>query len=304
MLAGDGLDREQAFLAIEEATRKQPVILPGSNPTSRDRQKSLAHLAPSSLSSPATDQIHLFIPILQELQFSLGDYGQPETLEASLAGIDTLLLISGNEIGERAAQHRNVITAAKRGGVARIVYTSLLRADTSPLNLALEHVQTEADIKVSGVAYTILRNGWHTENYTGSIPAAIANSAFYGSADNGRISSDARADYAEAAAVVLTTAGHTGRTYELASDSAYTLTELADEISQKSDKSIPYVNLPEREYSAALRAAGLPHDLADGLAAWDVSASQGALFDDSHQLSALIGRPTTSLADSVRAALI
>lgn len=233
----------------------------------------------------------------------VADYTQPATLEAALAGIDTLLLISGNEIGQRATQHANVINAAKKAGVKRIVYTSLLRADRSRLNLAPEHVQTEADLKASGLQYTILRNGWYTENYTGSITPALANGAFYGSAGDGKIASAARADYAEAAVVALTNEAHSGITYELAGDNAYTLAELAAEISSQTGKDIPYVNIPEADYAAALKGAGLPEGFAAAIASWDVGASQGALFDDGRQLSKLIGRPTTSLADSVRQAL-
>lgn len=231
------------------------------------------------------------------------DYARPETLEPALAGVDTLLLISSSEVGRRAPQHANVIAAAKKAGVKRIVYTSMLHADTSPLNLAGEHNQTEAMLKESGVPHTLLRNGWYTENYTASVPAALANSAFYGSAGEGRISSAPRADYAEAAAIVLTSDGHAGKVYELAGDQAYTLADLAAEISRQTGRSIPYVNLPESEYAAALKRAGLPDGLAAAFASWDVGASQGGLFDDGHQLSRLLGRPTTPLSTVVAQAL-
>lgn len=237
------------------------------------------------------------------VQTRAADYTQPATLEAALEGVDTLLLISSSETGQRVAQHANVIAAAKKTGVKRIVYTSLLHADRSPLNLAPEHIQTEADLKASGIVYTILRNSWYTENYTGSIPAALANGAFYGCAGNAKICSAPRDDYAEAAAVVLTGEGHEGKTYELAGDEAYTLTDLAAEISRQTRKDIPYKDIPEAEYAAALKNAGLPEGFAAALASWDVAASEGALFDDSHQLSRLLGRPTTPLAVVVEAAL-
>ncbi|MBA4226276.1 MAG: NAD(P)-dependent oxidoreductase [Hyphomonas sp.] len=231
------------------------------------------------------------------------DYALADTLEAALQGIDKLLLISSSEIGMRTVQHRNVIEAAKRAGVNLIVYTSVLHADRSPLSLAEEHRQTEAMIKASGIPYVILRNGWYTENYTGSIPGALAGGAFIGSAGDGKLSTATRADYAEAAAAALTTEGHAGKTYELAGDIAYTLSDLAAEISRQSGQEIPYKNLPEAEYARLLAGFGLPEALANGLAAWDVDASKGALFDDSRQLSRLIGRPTTPLAQAVTAAL-
>ena len=231
------------------------------------------------------------------------DYARPETLDKALAGIDTLMLISGSEVGQREAQHRNLIEAAKQAGVRRVVYTSLLHADTSTLGLAPEHVATEAMLRESGLATTVLRNGWYTENYTAGAGAAVANGALIGSAGQGRIASATRADYADAAVTVLTTPGHDGQVYELAGDTAYTLAELAAEISRQSGKDVPYVDLPPAEYTAALVAAGVPAPWPDALPALDVEAGKGALFDDGRVLSKLIGRPTTSLADAVAAAL-
>ncbi|NGF55001.1 SDR family oxidoreductase [Parapedobacter sp. SGR-10] len=232
------------------------------------------------------------------------DYGQPDILADALTGIDHLLLISGSEVGQRFAQHQNVIEAARKANVKWIVYTSLLHADTSSLSLATEHQQTEELLKSSGIPYTVLRNGWYTENYTASIPGALAAGAFVGSAADGKISSAAREDYAEAATVVLTSEGHVGNVYELAGDAAYTLQDLAAEISRQTGKHIPYNNLSEEEYAEVLKSVGLPEGLASAIAGWDVGASQGDLFDDSHQLSRLIGRPTTSLADIVEKALV
>ena len=231
------------------------------------------------------------------------DYDHPETLVPALTAVDKLLLISGNEVGNRTAQHRAVIEAAKAAGTGEIVYTSLLHADRTPLSLATEHVETEAVLAASGIPHTILRNGWYAENYTGAIPAALEHGALIGAAGNGRISGAARADYAEAAAVALTQGGHTGKTYELAADDAWTLANLAAEISALSGRDIPYRDLPQADYAAALVSAGLPEGLAQAIAGWDADAAKGALFDDGRALSRLIGRPTTPLADVIRAAL-
>jgi NAD(P)H dehydrogenase (quinone) len=231
------------------------------------------------------------------------NYDDPETLGSALSGIDTLLLISGSEVGKRAVQHRNVIDAAKRNGVKWIVYTSLLHADTSTLSLAAEHLATEAALRDSGISFTLLRNGWYTENYTGSIPGALAGGAYIGSGGEGKIASAARADYAEAAVAVLATEGHEGQIYELAGDEAWTLSELAAEISRQTGKNIPYVNMPEAEYANALKGFGLPEGLSHAIAGWDVSASKGDLFDDGHELSRLIGHKTTPLSEVVAEAL-
>lgn len=231
------------------------------------------------------------------------DYSKPTTLATAFVGVNTVLLISSSEIGHRVEQHQNVIDAARKAGVKRIVYTSLLHADSSPISLATEHLATEKALKEAGIHYTILRNGWYTENFTNSIPPAITNGAFIGSAGAGKISSATRADYADAAVTVLTSGGHEDKTYELAGDNAYTLADLAQEISVQSGKTIPYNNLPEATYADILKQIGLPEALANTIAAADVNASQGALFDDSKTLSRLIGHPTTPLSESVKAAL-
>ena len=231
------------------------------------------------------------------------DYDRPETLQPALAGVDTLFLISGNEVGRRSAQHARVIEAAKSAGVKWIVYTSLLHADSSPLNITSEHLATEEALKRSGVPFTILRNGWYAENYTRSIPGALAGGAFIGSAGAGRISAAARADYARGAVAVLTGQGHQGKTYELAADEAWTLSDLAAEISRQTGRAIPYKDLSESDYAAALEGFGLPRPVARAVASWDTGASQGALFDEGRQLSGLIGGPTTPLSTVVADAI-
>ena len=231
------------------------------------------------------------------------DYSDEAAFTTALQGIDKLLLISSSEVGQRAPQHRNVVNAAKAAHVKFIAYTSLLHADTSPLGLADEHVATEQMLAESGIAYALLRNGWYTENYLASAPAALEHGVFIGAAGEGKIASATRADYAAAAARVISEDGHSGKTYELAGDAGWTLSQLAAELAKQSGKKVVYQNLSEADFAAALKGVGLPAGLADMLADSDTGASKGGLFDDSHTLSKLIGRPTTSLADSVKGIL-
>ena len=236
-----------------------------------------------------------------------GDYDRPETLGPALQGVDRLLLISANDLGRRAAQHEAVIDAAKAAGVGLVVYTSVLHADTSSLGLAEAHRRTEAYLDASGLPYAVLRNGWYTENYTGSVDVALAHGVVLGSAGDARISAATRDDYAAAAAAVLTAEdpveGAAGGVYELAGDEAFTMSEYAAELARQSGREVTYRDLPEAEYQSVLEGAGLPGPVAAMLAESDVAAREGALYDESGTLRRLIGRPTTPLADAVAEAL-
>ncbi|WP_413122433.1 SDR family oxidoreductase [Burkholderia orbicola] len=231
------------------------------------------------------------------------DYTRPETLASAFVGVDKLLLISSTEVTGRLPLHRAVIDAARRAEVSLLAYTSMLHADTSPARLAIEHRQTEEIIAAAGLPSVILRNGWYTENHLMALPAALQHGAFIGAAKDGRFSSAARKDYAAAAAVALATDGHAGKTYELAADDAFTLAQLAAEVSRQSGKTVVYNDLAQDAYADALTSAGLPPEFAGVIADADVAASRGALFDEGGALARLIGRPTTPLASVIATAL-
>lgn len=234
------------------------------------------------------------------------DYTDPASLDAAIAGVDRLLLVSGSEVGHRIAQHANVIDAAKRAGVGFVAYTSITRADTSDLALAAEHRATEELLAASGLTYALLRNSWYLENYTGQLPTVLEHGVVLGAAGEGRVSAATRADYAAAAAVVLAGdgKGHEGAVYELGGDDAFTLGELAETVGRVAGREVVYRDLSAAEYTAALVAAGLPEGYAGVLADSDRGIADGALFTDSGDLSRLIGRPSTKLEDALRAALV
>lgn len=236
------------------------------------------------------------------VQVRHADYSRPETLGPALAGVDKLLLVSSSEVGQRAAQHQAVVDAARAAGVGFIAYTSILHADRSRLALAAEHLATERALAASGIPHALLRNGWYLENYTGQIPGALAH-GFAGSAGDGRIAAAARADFAAAAAAVLTLPDQAGKVYELAGDETFTMAELAAEVARQAGKPVAYADLPAETYGGVLRGAGLPGPFADVLVDADVNIARGELDDRSGDLRRLIGRPTTALRDAVAAAL-
>ena len=229
------------------------------------------------------------------------DYDQPESLAPALQGVDKLLLISANEIGRRTPQHQAVIQATQHAKVPYIAYTSVLHADRSPLGLAQEHRDTEALILNSGLSYTFLRNNWYSENYLASVQHAIETGILYGSAEDGKISSAAREDYAEAIAVVLTSTGHEQKTYELAGSEAFTLTDLAHYLTETSGKKVVYQNIPAAAYTQALLQAGLPAGLVDVIVDADVQTVKGAMYNDSKTLEQLIGHAPLTIQEQLKA---
>jgi NAD(P)H dehydrogenase (quinone) len=232
---------------------------------------------------------------------ALVDYDRPETLAEALSGVDTIVLVSGSEPGRRTPQHRAVIDAAIAAGAGRIVYTSILGGDASPLPLAPEHVETEAALAASGIPATILRNDWYTENYAADVARARETGEIAGSAGDGRVASASRIDYADAAAVVALDDAHAGRTYELAGDASWSFDELAAAIGEVVGREVRYVRLSTDEHVAALQAAGLDAGTAGFVAALDAGIAAGGLESADRSLSQLVGRPTTPLVEGLRA---
>lgn len=236
------------------------------------------------------------------VQVREADYTSPEALEKALSGVDKLLLISGSEVGQRLPQHQNVISAAKKSQVKQLFYTSILKADTSKMQLAAEHLATEKVIQASGIPYVILRNGWYIENYTGQLASFLQHGAVAGSAKDGKVSAATRGDYAEAAAAALTSNNKDNVIYELGGK-AFTLSELAKAVSEVSGKKVEYHDMPAPEYAKMLAGVGVPEVMAQVLADSDLGIVRGELFTDRQDLANLIGHPTTSLQEAIKVAL-
>ncbi|MGN8132246.1 SDR family oxidoreductase [Paenarthrobacter sp. 22069] len=230
------------------------------------------------------------------------DYADAGSVAAALKGAKRVLLISGSEVGQRVDQHRTVIEAARAEGVELLAYTSIANADTTAMLLADEHKATEALLRESGVPFVLLRNGWYLENYTEQLPGTLAQGAVAGSAGDGKVSGASRADYAHAAAAVLVADDQAGKVYELGGDDAFSMADLAAEISAATGRTISYNDLPAEEYAGLLTGVGVPGAFAEILADSDLGIARGDLLVSSGDLRRLIGRPTTSLGQAVRSA--
>ena len=231
----------------------------------------------------------------------VADYDDPATLRDAFAGADRLLFVSSSEVGSRIAQHRNVVDAAKQAGVGLVAYTSIAKADSTSIQLAAEHQETERMLAESGVPHVLLRNSWYLENYTAQLPVFVEHGTVLGSAGDGRVSAATRADYAAAAAAVLLADDQAGQVHELGGE-AFTLPELADAVADATGRPVVYRDLPEEEYAAALVAAGLPEGYARVLAQSDTGIGRGDLEVTTGDLGRLIGRPATTVRQAVRAA--
>lgn len=240
----------------------------------------------------------------QGVEVRQASYDDADSLDRAFAGVDRVLLVSGNEFGARVAQHTNVIRAAERAGVELLVYTSIPQGPQNTMILAQEHIGSEAALADSTVPHVILRNGWYWENYLGGLAHAVESGVLNGAAGDGRVAGAARADYADAAAKVLTTDGHAGQVYELGGDERLTYAELAQAISTAAGKPVRYQDLPEADYAAALQQAGLPADYAKVLADADAGIPKGLLDVTSGDLQKLLGRPSRPAVDVFRAALV
>jgi len=230
------------------------------------------------------------------------DYDQPETLAAAFAGADRVLFISASEPGRRIPQHKNVIDAAKAANVGLLAYTGILNADTTTMKLASDHLATEAALKASGLPVVLLRHGWYLENYIAQIPGALERGALAGASGGGRISAATRADFA-AADVAALLGAKGGEVYEMGGDEGFTMSELAAEISRQTGQQVVFNDLPTEEYRELLANVGVPAPMDEVLADVDRAIRDGELYTGSGDLSRLINRPTTTLADALRAAL-
>lgn len=234
------------------------------------------------------------------INIAVAAYDDEAALKSALNDVDRLVFVSASEVGKRVEQHSNIIAAAKEAGVSFIAYTSLLNLDSSELFLAPEHKATEKMLAESGIDHANLRNGWYWENYAAALETGKAMGKFFSAAGEAKVSGAARKDFAEAAAEVVTTDGHAGKTYELAGAPALTYPEIAAQVGEVLGTDVEYVNLTVEEYEKSLVEAGLPADFAAGLAGADPVIEKGALYSESTDLQDLIGRPASTVAETFK----
>lgn len=244
--------------------------------------------------------------VAKGVRLHVGDYDRPETFAEAFRPEDRVLLISGTDVGRRTPQHAVVIDAAKAAGVAQLAYTGVFGGPKADFLLAADHRETEQLILDSGLPYTLLRNNWYSDgpSYTGDLAGIVERGAITTSvAPGSRIATAPRTDYAAAAAVVLSGEGHLNTAYELGGDTAWSLEEFAEEVSRQTGTKVVHNSISAAAFKEILTGVGVPPAFADVLVDVDDAISRGALSGTPGDMSRLIGRPTTPIADSIAAAL-
>ncbi|MER5323174.1 SDR family oxidoreductase [Streptosporangium roseum] len=219
---------------------------------------------------------------------------------ATLAGVEKLLLVSFGDLGGRVAQHGNAIEAARQAGVPHLAYTSGLQAPTTILRLAADHKASEELVTASGVPATFLRNGWYTENHLQDFAAAREHGLIANSIGAGRIATAPRKEFAEAAAVVLSTPGHEGQAYELSGDVAWSFEEFAATAQELLGTPVHYQALTSEAERDQFLAFGLDEGTAGFMVALNADMRDGAMAATPGDLARLIGRPTEPLAETMK----
>ena len=224
------------------------------------------------------------------------DYADPVSLATALDGADTLLLISSvgpNEV--RIAHHHNAIEAAKAAGVTRIVYVSAANpSDTSLFDWAKAHVATEAELKASGIPYTILRDNSYFSNNDALFAGAKESGVLAFTGIDAKVAYVSHEDVAAAIVGALTGTGHENRTYEISGATAYSAVELAAILSDVTGKEIKALDVPLSAFADQFRAMGLPEFVVDGLTGFYAALGAGEYAATSGDVELLTGRPSTT----------
>jgi NAD(P)H dehydrogenase (quinone) len=228
-----------------------------------------------------------------------GDFDKPGSLDSAFGGGTKLLLISTNEgPPRRLAQHLAAIRAAKRVGIRHIIYTSIVAADRmAKAGVLSDHYATEEALKHSGLLWTILRNQTYAESVLGSAAIAVASGELRTNAGSGSVAYVAHRDCAEAAAAVLSTAGHAGKVYDITGPELVNPVSMAHMLGDVTGKPVAVITLLDADYLHEIEGQGIPTDYAELLTELNKTARDGILSVRSTDVAMLTGHEPISLRD-------
>jgi NAD(P)H dehydrogenase (quinone) len=231
-----------------------------------------------------------------------GDFDEPDELPEAFRGVDRLLLISTDVLGNRVAQHTAAIDAAAAAGVGHVLYTSGLNAGSAlPLVVSHDHGATEQAIRDRGLRWTALRNGLYAEFQVAAAARAFASGHLVHNNGDGATAYVSREDCAAAAAAALTGDGHEDRVYDITGPELVTQARLAALVSEITGRRVDAVAIDDDEATRNLTAVGLPADVAMAYASFGTAIREGVLEVVSSHVEELTGRRPRSLRDVLEA---
>jgi NAD(P)H dehydrogenase (quinone) len=244
----------------------------------------------------ATDLVQRGVDVRQ------ADYFDHPALVQAFQGIEKVLLVSSVAFTDRVSQHRNVIDAAKEAGVKHLFYTSIQRSSDFVMPQVTESdLATEAYLKASGLAYTILHNGYYFEGLGYLIGTEVPESEIRVPAGDGKIAFVKRTELAAATAALLTSEGHDNQSYTLTGSEAYSFHDVARELSALAGRPIKYQSSEPAPFIAQKVAAGFPDFVATFFAQWGAAAEHGMLAVKDDTVERLLGRKSMSLREYLKA---
>lgn len=225
-----------------------------------------------------------------------GDYLDRDSLRKAFTGVEKLAFISSGSLENRVQQHKNVIDVAKEVGVQHILYTSVLNpSPTAYFTPAIDHYETEEYLKASGITYTFLRNAFYSETVPMLIGDAMESGKIFFAAGDGKVCFAARTDMAEALACALVGSGHEDKTYDIATNVAYSFNDVARMLSEVAGKEIEYVDIPEEGQRHALQEIGLDEGLIEMTMGVAATIKHSAMNSPGNDLEMLLGRKPAEL---------
>jgi NAD(P)H dehydrogenase (quinone) len=228
-----------------------------------------------------------------------GDFDDPASLRAAFAGGRRMLLVSTDAVGRRVRQHRAAIDAAATAGVGHVVFTSIVNPVVgNPIGAnAWEQGKTESMLHRSEMAWTVLRFGSFAELQLPPAATAVRNRRLIANAGDGRLVPVSRRDCAAAAAITLTSDGHSGKTYVITGAEPLSVSDLAELYAELSGQPLKMVNLSDGMLTSVLIGIGTPMPIARAITAFGKAIRQGYFDVIDPAFERLAGRPPVALRD-------
>ena len=232
----------------------------------------------------------------------LGDYNDIIALKKAMENVDTVLLISSGDQGDRMQEHKNVIDTAKKCGVKNIAYTSRALQNRATLvnKLMLEHFETEDYIKESGLNYILFRNALYMDVVPLFVGKQVFETGIFMPAGNGKVAYALRQEQGEAMANVLLNERFENQTYKFTGSEAYSFYDVATALTELSEKEVKYTAIEIREFENLMKQKGLSEGMIKKITDFNLDIKNGQEAEITNELEIMLGHKPTSLKEGLK----